>query len=101
MGKIYQIILHGLKGEKKTIDVGHSAEEMNNLSVLELKKKIAAKLPGSSEDDVSQLRLIFTDKMLEDSSTLSSYGIQDKSIIQLVVRLPGGIALPSEPLRCS
>uniref|UniRef100_A0A8C9RDB4 Ubiquitin-like domain-containing protein n=1 Tax=Scleropages formosus TaxID=113540 RepID=A0A8C9RDB4_SCLFO len=90
MGKIYQVIVNGLKGEKISIDLGHSEEEMNNLIVLELKKKIAAKLPGNSGDDVTRIRLVFTDKMLDDSNTLSSYGIQDKSVIQMVIQLPGG-----------
>ncbi|KAG9331854.1 hypothetical protein JZ751_016880 [Albula glossodonta] len=44
-------------------------------------------LPG---DNLESIRLIFTTKQLEDSSKLSEYSIQDKSVIQMVLRLPGG-----------
>ncbi|XP_048827011.1 ubiquitin-40S ribosomal protein S27a-like [Brienomyrus brachyistius] len=94
MGKTYQVMINGIKGEKITVDVGNSEDQMKNMTVLELKKKIALKLPGTADDDLSSLRLIFTDKQLEDSCQLSSYGIQDKSVIQLVIRLPGGAQLP-------
>uniref|UniRef100_A0A8C9WE77 Ubiquitin-like domain-containing protein n=1 Tax=Scleropages formosus TaxID=113540 RepID=A0A8C9WE77_SCLFO len=79
MGKIYQVIVNGLKGEKISIDLGHSEEEMNNLIVWRNSGKIN-----------HRIRLVFTDKMLDDSNTLSSYGIQDKSVIQMVIQLPGG-----------
>ncbi|XP_035280969.1 uncharacterized protein zgc:194655 [Anguilla rostrata] len=90
MGKIYQLIINGLKGEKITVDVGHSEEEMNSMTVLQLKKKIAEKMPGNSGDTLEDLRLIFTTKQMDDSGLLSEYGIQDKSVIQMVLRLPGG-----------
>ncbi|KAG7462140.1 hypothetical protein MATL_G00199550 [Megalops atlanticus] len=90
MGKIYQVIVNGLRGEKIAVDLGHSLEDLNSTTVLQLKRKIAEKLPGDSGDNVEGLRLIFTDKQLEDDCKLSQYGIQDKSVIQLVLRLPGG-----------
>ncbi len=38
------------------------------------------------------LRLIFADKVLdEDFKKLSEYGVQQKSVIQIVVRVPGGL----------
>ena len=38
------------------------------------------------------MRLIFADKMLEgDSDLLSSFGVQHMSILQIVIRLPGGL----------
>ncbi|KAG9330664.1 hypothetical protein JZ751_022524 [Albula glossodonta] len=67
MGKLYQVIVNGLKGEKMTVDLGHS-----------------------ESDNLESIRLIFTTKQLEDSSKLSEYSIQDKSVIQMVLRLPGG-----------
>uniref|UniRef100_A0A8C7G4C7 Ubiquitin-like domain-containing protein n=1 Tax=Oncorhynchus kisutch TaxID=8019 RepID=A0A8C7G4C7_ONCKI len=45
---------------------------------------------GENGDNLETLRLIFTNKQLEDSSVLSSYGIQNQSVIQLVMRVPGG-----------
>ncbi|KAI1888643.1 hypothetical protein AGOR_G00187260 [Albula goreensis] len=90
MGKLYQVIVNGLKGEKMTVDLGHSESEMGSMTVLQLKQKIAEKLPGNSGDNLESIRLIFTTKQLEDSSKLSEYSIQDKSVIQMVLRLPGG-----------
>lgn len=46
MGKIYQIMVVGIKGEKKTIDVATSEEDFNKMSILAFKKKVAEKLPG-------------------------------------------------------
>ncbi|XP_028668971.1 polyubiquitin-like [Erpetoichthys calabaricus] len=89
MGKIYQVIINGLRDEKTTIDLGSSEEEMNNTTVLELKTKILQRLPGNS-DSPEDLRLIFANKQLEDSAKLSDYQIKDKSIILMVLRLPGG-----------
>ncbi|KAG2456100.1 polyubiquitin [Polypterus senegalus] len=89
MGKIYQVIIHGLRDEKTTIDLGSSEEEMNNTTVLELKTKILQRLPGNS-DSPEDLRLIFANKQLGDTAKLSDYQIKDKSIILMVLRLPGG-----------
>lgn len=52
MGKIYQVLVEGLRGEKMTIDVGETEEEMNNTTVLQLKQKILKKLPGPSGMEV-------------------------------------------------
>lgn len=46
MGKIYQILVVGIKGEKKTVDVATSEEEFNTTTILQFKKKVAEKLPG-------------------------------------------------------
>uniref|UniRef100_A0A4W6DY22 Ubiquitin-like domain-containing protein n=1 Tax=Lates calcarifer TaxID=8187 RepID=A0A4W6DY22_LATCA len=87
MGKIYQVMVHGLRGEKMIIDLCNTEEQMQSMTVLQLKEKIAQRLP-----DTEALRLIFTDKMLDgDSSLLSEYGIQHMSVIQMVVRVPGGL----------
>ncbi|XP_042183106.1 uncharacterized protein zgc:194655 [Oncorhynchus tshawytscha] len=90
MGKIYQVIVIGFRGEKMVIDVSNTEEQMNSMTVLQLKNKISERLPGNSGDNLETLRLIFTNKQLEDSSVLSSYGIQNQSVIQLVMRVPGG-----------
>lgn len=48
MGKIYQIMVVGIKGEKKTVDVATSEEGFNKMTILEFKKKVAQKLPGQA-----------------------------------------------------
>ncbi|XP_071374408.1 uncharacterized protein [Centroberyx affinis] len=94
MGKIYQVIVFGLRGEKMTIDLCNTEEQMKSMTVLQLKEKIGERLPGSAGDSVETLRLIFTDKMLdENSNLLSSYGIQSMSVIHMVMRVPGGLRL--------
>ncbi|XP_070786158.1 uncharacterized protein [Enoplosus armatus] len=88
MGKIFQILLSGLRGEKMMIDLCNTEEQMKSMTVLQLKEKIAQRLPAGQE----ALRLIFTDKMLEeDSKLLSDYGIQHMSVIHMVMTLPGGL----------
>ncbi|MEQ2237761.1 hypothetical protein ILYODFUR_026319 [Ilyodon furcidens] len=90
MGKIYQVMVHGLRGEKMMIDLCNTEEQMKEMTVLQLKEKIAERLPQTAGED--NLRLIFTDKNLEgDNSLLSEYGIQHMSVIQLVIKVPGGL----------
>uniref|UniRef100_A0A3Q2CKY6 Ubiquitin-like domain-containing protein n=1 Tax=Cyprinodon variegatus TaxID=28743 RepID=A0A3Q2CKY6_CYPVA len=89
MGKIYQVVVHGLRGEKMMIDLCNTEEQMQKMTVRQLKEKIAERLPETAGED--SMRLIFTDKHLEgDSSLLSEYGIQHLSVIQLVLKVPGG-----------
>jgi hypothetical protein len=54
---------------------------------MELKSKIEPK----EMVPVDQQRLIFAGRQLEDDVTLPSYGVHDKSIIHLVLRLRGGM----------
>uniref|UniRef100_A0A8C4E374 Ubiquitin-like domain-containing protein n=1 Tax=Dicentrarchus labrax TaxID=13489 RepID=A0A8C4E374_DICLA len=88
MGKIYQVVVHGLRGEKMMIDLCNTEEQMQKMTVLQLKDKIAQRLPESDN-----LRLIFTDKCLdEDTSLLSEFGVQHLSVIQMVMKVPGAWA---------
>lgn len=48
MGKIYQIMVVGIKGEKKTVDVATAEEDFNKMTILAFKKKLAEKLPGQA-----------------------------------------------------
>ncbi|KAL1251874.1 hypothetical protein QQF64_019670 [Cirrhinus molitorella] len=89
MGRIYQVTVIGMEGEKKTIDVATSEEEFNNTTVLELKKKLAEKLPQEASDP-SALRLLYTSKQLNDTDKFSDHGIKDKATICIIIRLPGG-----------
>uniref|UniRef100_A0A3B4TRW8 Ubiquitin-like domain-containing protein n=1 Tax=Seriola dumerili TaxID=41447 RepID=A0A3B4TRW8_SERDU len=90
MGKIYQVMVHGLRGEKMIIDLCNTEEQMQSMTVLQLKEKIATRLPESAgKEDV---RLIFTDKHLDgDTMQLSEFGIQHMSVIQMVLRVHGGL----------
>ncbi|KAI4808357.1 hypothetical protein KUCAC02_000421 [Chaenocephalus aceratus] len=90
MGKIYQIVVHGFKGEILTIDMCNTEEQFKSMTVMQLKEKIAERLPETA--GVGVLRLIFTDKMLDgDDGLLSKYGIQNQSHIHMVVKVPGGL----------
>lgn len=44
----------------------------------------------SANLDPSELRLLYTNKQLEDTDKFSDHGIKDKSMIMAVLRLPGG-----------
>uniref|UniRef100_A0A3Q3AGK4 Ubiquitin-like domain-containing protein n=1 Tax=Kryptolebias marmoratus TaxID=37003 RepID=A0A3Q3AGK4_KRYMA len=90
MGKIYQVVVHGLRGQKMFIDLCNTEEQMQKMTVRQLKEKITEKLPETAGEE--NLRLIFADKMLEgDTTLLSEYGIQQQSVIQMVIRVPGGL----------
>ncbi|XP_074480878.1 ubiquitin-like protein NEDD8 [Sebastes fasciatus] len=90
MGKIYQVVVHGLRGERMMIDLCNTDEQFKSMKVLQLKEKIAEKLPANAGQDA--LRLIFTDKNLDaDDVLLSEYGIQHMSVLHMVVKVPGGL----------
>ncbi|XP_033466125.1 uncharacterized protein LOC117246373 [Epinephelus lanceolatus] len=90
MGKIYQVVVHGFRGEKVTIDLCNTEEQMKSITVLQLKDKIAEKVPANK--GVEAIRLIFTDKALDDDKKkLSEYGVQHMSIILMVLKVPGGM----------
>ncbi|KAI9543279.1 hypothetical protein NQZ68_011928 [Dissostichus eleginoides] len=90
MGKIYQVVVHGFKGEILTIDLCNTEEQFKTMTVLQLKEKIIERLPETA--GVGALRLIFTDKMLDgEAGLLSEYGIQNQSHIHMVLKVPGGL----------
>ncbi|TRZ04164.1 hypothetical protein DNTS_009551 [Danionella cerebrum] len=90
MGKIYQIQVIGIKGEKITIDVATSEEEFNKMTIMQFKKKLAKKVPGGSGDEESSMRLLYADKQLDEQDTFLQHQIKDRSTIFLILRLPGG-----------
>ncbi|KAG7498057.1 NEDD8-like [Solea senegalensis] len=72
------------------VDLCNTEEQMQKMTVLQLKEKIAQRLPPSAGEE--QLRMLFADSYLEDDdSFLSSYGIQHQSIIHVVLKVPGGL----------
>uniref|UniRef100_A0A8L0DNK6 Ubiquitin-like domain-containing protein n=1 Tax=Oncorhynchus mykiss TaxID=8022 RepID=A0A8L0DNK6_ONCMY len=84
---LYQVIVIGIKKDRTAYNVGNTEEEMKSMTVKQLKKKIADKYPTTK---AVEMRLIFTNKQLEDSYGLGHYGIQNQSIIMQVLILPGG-----------
>ncbi|XP_055502437.1 uncharacterized protein LOC129703759 [Leucoraja erinacea] len=89
MGKIYQVLVKGLKGETTTVDISQTEKEFNETTVLVFKMKLLTKLPqGTVQAD--DLRLLFANEQLEDDKRLSDYKVMDKSTIMMVLRLPGG-----------
>ncbi|KAM7003325.1 uncharacterized protein LKV04_004408 [Tautogolabrus adspersus] len=91
MGKTFQVVVKGLRGETVTIDLCNTDEQMKSITVQQLKEKIAQKLPDIA--GVDALRLIFSDKPLEeDSELLSKYGVQHMSLIMLVLKVQGGLS---------
>lgn len=48
MGKIYQVTVNGLKGEKLNIDLCNTEEQMQSMTVRQLKEKIAERLPETA-----------------------------------------------------
>uniref|UniRef100_A0A3Q0REB8 Ubiquitin-like domain-containing protein n=1 Tax=Amphilophus citrinellus TaxID=61819 RepID=A0A3Q0REB8_AMPCI len=94
MGKIYQVVVHGLRGQKMTLDLCNTEEQFKSMTVRQLKEKLAQKLPETTgKTNKEALRLIFTDQMLDgDDSLLSDYGIQHMSVIHMVMKVPGGLS---------
>lgn len=48
MGKIYQVVVHGLRGEKLMIDLCNTEEQMKSMTVRQLKEKITERFPDTS-----------------------------------------------------
>uniref|UniRef100_A0A3Q4I8M2 NEDD8-like n=4 Tax=Pseudocrenilabrinae TaxID=318546 RepID=A0A3Q4I8M2_NEOBR len=91
MGKIYQVVVHGLRGQKMMLDLCNTEEQFKSMTVKQLKEKLAQKLPETA-GKTEALRLIFTDKMLDgDDTLLSEYGIQHMSVLHMVMKVPGGL----------
>uniref|UniRef100_A0A3B3DKQ2 Ubiquitin-like domain-containing protein n=1 Tax=Oryzias melastigma TaxID=30732 RepID=A0A3B3DKQ2_ORYME len=84
---MYVVTVIDTDGMSMEIDLCESHEEMEKMTVLQLKEKIARQ--GNSERP--DLRLIFKDEVLhEDSKLLSEYGIQHKSVIHMTKASPEG-----------
>uniref|UniRef100_A0A3P9NCI0 Ubiquitin-like domain-containing protein n=1 Tax=Poecilia reticulata TaxID=8081 RepID=A0A3P9NCI0_POERE len=75
----FQVIVCLAEGRNITIDLGSK----KSTTVLELKQKIAKKLPGD-RGNRTEMKLIFADKRLEkDHKRLSDYGIVHQSVIRI------------------
>ncbi|KAJ4948544.1 hypothetical protein JOQ06_020077 [Pogonophryne albipinna] len=103
MGTIYQVYVKGPNGQQISLDMAKTEEQFKSMTVLQLWEKILEKLPDIDSVKIAQiisdLRLIFTDNTLdEDSALLSDYGIQDKSLIFMCIKLPGGGGVLVDPV---
>uniref|UniRef100_A0A8C6M743 Ubiquitin-like domain-containing protein n=1 Tax=Nothobranchius furzeri TaxID=105023 RepID=A0A8C6M743_NOTFU len=80
------------------IDLCNTEEQMKEITMCQLKEKLAGKLPHAGHEN---MRLIFTDKHLgQDTTAMSECGVQHLSVIQLVINLPGGLTtFPRHPER--
>ncbi|XP_048460448.1 ubiquitin [Rhincodon typus] len=90
MGKIFQVFVVGLKGERMTVDVSHTETEFHAMLVRKFKELLMKKMPRDAAR-AQDLRILFADKQLEDNKTFADYSIKDQSTVLLVLRLPGGV----------
>lgn len=51
MGKIYQVLVSGFRGDKLTIDLCNTQEQMESMTVLQLKEKIAQRIAVSAGEN--------------------------------------------------
>ncbi|KAM3590769.1 uncharacterized protein V6R79_016314 [Siganus canaliculatus] len=80
-----QVNVHFPTAEQRIIDVCQTKEQLKDLTVLDLKKKITphCSLGGN-------IRLVHKSSLLEEQATLESVGIKHMSIIQTLLKLQGG-----------
>lgn len=91
---VVQVVVYGFGGDKMMIDLCNDEKELHKITVLDLKKKIAQKLPGKPDQAVDNMQLVFaTTRLNADHKRLSEYGIVHKSTIQMVMTLDGGLSL--------
>uniref|UniRef100_A0A3B3DJ07 Ubiquitin-like domain-containing protein n=1 Tax=Oryzias melastigma TaxID=30732 RepID=A0A3B3DJ07_ORYME len=92
MEKKYWVEFRSMTGQKKEIYLCDTEEEMQKITVLQLKEKIDQQLPQYNRED---LYLLYRGNRLdEDSKLLSEYGIQHNSLIQVVMSIRGGGCSP-------
>ncbi|MED6262190.1 hypothetical protein ATANTOWER_015863 [Ataeniobius toweri] len=95
MATIYQVRVIVENGKRHTIDLCNTEEQMQRMTVGELRKKIDEKIPQTAGCREEDMILICKDKCLKgDSSLLSEYGIQHMSVIHMGISLPDGGPLP-------
>ncbi|XP_059211259.1 ubiquitin-ribosomal protein eL40 fusion protein-like [Centropristis striata] len=82
----FQLNVVGPTGNDKIVNLCDTEEEMKLFTVEQLKTEITEQL-----DIDEDIRMVYGNKQLEESSLLISYGIQHLSTIHTVVKLPGGV----------
>lgn len=83
---VIQVQVHGPKKEIKNIDLCETEEQLKKMTVKQFKEKTAKHF---LIDCVVQF--VYTNKRLQENELLVSYGIKHMSVIQMVLKLPGGI----------
>lgn len=78
-GDAIQVALKSLSGKTIKIDIGLD----NTIDDLKMKVQVAEGLP------ISQQRIIYAGRQLEDERNLADYGIQNYATISLVTKLRG------------
>lgn len=88
----FTVQIQGCRSDVITIIIAEDKEEGLKTTIQELKRKIHERIP---EVETEYMRLLFAGKQLEDTDkgkiqTLRDYNIQNKSILQVVLRVHGG-----------
>lgn len=86
---IFELFIHGISSEKCRLDFGTDEDKFKNMTIKEVKEKIIKEQALALQTE--NIRLIFGGKQLEDSETISSYDIINKSTLMSVTRVPGGL----------
>uniref|UniRef100_A0A3B3DKN0 Ubiquitin-like domain-containing protein n=1 Tax=Oryzias melastigma TaxID=30732 RepID=A0A3B3DKN0_ORYME len=88
MDTLYQVIVNRFRGKCLIINLCDAEEEMQKMTVLQLKEKMIEQYPEYRRDIETiciNCYLIFGDVAMEDSEPLSEYGIQHLSVIDVMV----------------
>uniref|UniRef100_A0A3Q4G147 Ubiquitin-like domain-containing protein n=1 Tax=Neolamprologus brichardi TaxID=32507 RepID=A0A3Q4G147_NEOBR len=90
MGKLYQVVVSGVRGGKVTVDLSNTEEQFKSMTVEQLREKIRQKFPETagkyterSETYIIGLVLAYIIYYPHDERHMS--------VIQVVLRLPGGL----------
>ncbi|XP_027143786.1 polyubiquitin isoform X2 [Larimichthys crocea] len=89
-----KVFIFGLRGEKFTIDLCDTEEQLKDITVLDLKRRIKER-EGIPEHDV---RFVFHCLRLEDDRPLFDYGVKHVSVLLMIIRLPGSGSGPNPEL---
>uniref|UniRef100_A0A3B3DJE4 Ubiquitin-like domain-containing protein n=1 Tax=Oryzias melastigma TaxID=30732 RepID=A0A3B3DJE4_ORYME len=90
MDTLYQVIVNRFRGKCLIINLCDAEEEMQKMTVLQLKEKMIEQYPEYRRDIETiciNCYLIFGDVAMEDSEPLSEYGIQHLSVIDVMWRI--------------
>ena len=86
---IYEIYIYGISNEKSRLQFGIDEDKFKNMTIKQVKLKIIKEQSLALQTE--NIRLIFGGKQLEDSETIRSYDIINKSTLMSVTRVPGGL----------
>uniref|UniRef100_A0A096MEF7 Uncharacterized LOC103132215 n=1 Tax=Poecilia formosa TaxID=48698 RepID=A0A096MEF7_POEFO len=89
---VYQVFIKTLTGRILTINLGNTEEEMQSVTVGQLKTKIFQMegIPVNRGCKKDRQRLFFAGKQLEDIKRLFECRIQKEDTIHLILKVRGG-----------